>query len=71
MKFATVFGPDIPVASQGTDDMLHLLCFEHHIAAQADARARMNVHVGSGFTGVWFMTTKPYPHQRPSGAPPG
>lgn len=51
--------------------MKHLLCLEHHTAIQADARARMNVHVVSGFTGNWFTTTKPYAHQRPSGAPPG
>ncbi len=51
--------------------MLHLLCLEHHITIQADAGASMNVHVGSGFTGNWFTTTKPYTHQRPSGAPPG
>jgi hypothetical protein len=71
VKSATVIGPDSPGASHGADDMLHLLCLEHHITIQADAGASMNVHVGSGFTGNWFTTTKPYTHQRPSGAPPG
>ena len=56
--------------------MKQLTCLEHHLAPVVDARARANVRSASwlgsfGLAGFGITTTKPYAHQRPSGAPPG
>ena len=48
-----------------------IMGIEHQNGLNAAARARVDVHAAFAISTSWDFSTKPYGHQRPSGASPG